>query len=271
MTRHRTTTASRGTASPKPDPVEVAATALAAVGPVTAAQLATHLGVAYPSITPRLRRLETDGRAERIKEPATGRTLWHATPPTNPPTPGTPTSYDGAQASPITPRAKPPPIAWRSRARHRRHRRRTVHTRPHGAPHRPTSRVHGPRRGPPTCRRRLTDSHVGRAQTGPAPPRQHRRRHPRRDARRPRRHVQGQPPVDSAARHQRRRDRQQPAQARHRRLHHPGLRETRHLPGRLTNRPSPSSRAASPGHPGGCCRLPRCRTHLWSPPCPPPR
>jgi DNA-binding HxlR family transcriptional regulator len=96
MTRHRTTTASRGAApSAKPDPVEAAATALAAVGPVTAAQLATHLGVAYPTITPRLRRLETDGRAERIKEPGTGRTLWHTTPPTTQPTPGTPTGYGG--------------------------------------------------------------------------------------------------------------------------------------------------------------------------------
>ena len=95
MTRHRSATASRGTAPPKPDPVEAAAVALAAVGPVTAAQLASHLGVAYPSITPRLRRLETDGRAERIKEPGTGRTLWHATSPTTPPTPGTHTRDSG--------------------------------------------------------------------------------------------------------------------------------------------------------------------------------
>src|SRR6187551_3724447 len=88
MTRHRTTTAtSRGTTPPKPDPVEAAAAALAAVGPVTAAQLADHLAVAYPSITPRLRRLETDGRAERIKEPGTGRTLWHTTVPATPPAP----------------------------------------------------------------------------------------------------------------------------------------------------------------------------------------
>jgi ATP dependent DNA ligase domain len=95
MTRHRTTATSRGTAPPKPDPVEAAATALAAVGPVTAAQLASHLGVAYPTITPRLRRLETDGRAERIKEPGTGRTLWHTTPPTTPPGTGTPNGDGG--------------------------------------------------------------------------------------------------------------------------------------------------------------------------------
>ena len=90
MTRHRTTAASPGHPPPaKPDPVEAAAVALADVGPVTAAQLASHLGVAYPSITPRLRRLETDGLAERIKEPGTGRTLWH-TSPTTPPAPGQP-------------------------------------------------------------------------------------------------------------------------------------------------------------------------------------
>ena len=91
MTRDRTTTTTTAapgghTPAAKPDPVEAAATALAAVGPVTAAQLATHLGVAYPTITPRLRRLETDGRAERMKERTTGRTLWHTTVPTRPPT-----------------------------------------------------------------------------------------------------------------------------------------------------------------------------------------
>ena len=158
MTRHRTTTASRGTAPPKPDPVEAAATALAAVGPVTAAQLASHLGVAYPSITPRLRRLETDGRAERIKEPdhRPHPLAHHAA--DNPAGPRY-THGDGSPGEPsITPRAKPPPtpgdaapdIGDTADAQS------TPDTT--GAPHRPTSRVRRPRRGTPTCRRRLTDS-----------------------------------------------------------------------------------------------------------------
>ena len=59
----------RSTTNPHPDPLETVATALTAVGPMTAGQLAEHLGIAYSTLTPRLRQLETAGRAERVKEP----------------------------------------------------------------------------------------------------------------------------------------------------------------------------------------------------------
>jgi hypothetical protein len=62
------------------DPLDIVVAQLAAAGPLTAAALAERLGIAYSTITPKLRRLEADHRAQRVREPVTRRTLWHATP-----------------------------------------------------------------------------------------------------------------------------------------------------------------------------------------------
>jgi hypothetical protein len=67
-----------------PDPLDVLADALHAIGPASAAVLAAHLGIAYSTITPRLRRLAAEHRATRRTDPDTGQNLWHATaPPTH--------------------------------------------------------------------------------------------------------------------------------------------------------------------------------------------
>jgi hypothetical protein len=58
----------------KPDPVEVIATAIASLGEATAATIAAHAGMAYSTVTPKLRALEDAGRAERVKRDS--RTLW---------------------------------------------------------------------------------------------------------------------------------------------------------------------------------------------------
>ncbi len=66
------------TGTTHPDPLEVIVTALTD-GPRTAGQLAEHLGIPYSTLTPRLRVLESDGRAERVKDPVTRVTVWQTT------------------------------------------------------------------------------------------------------------------------------------------------------------------------------------------------
>jgi hypothetical protein len=64
-----------------PDPLDVLADTLRAIGPATAAVLAAHLGIAYSTITPRLRRLSADHRAARLTDPDTGQNRWQAVAP----------------------------------------------------------------------------------------------------------------------------------------------------------------------------------------------
>ena len=87
------------TSTTHPDPLEVIVTALTDGGPRTAGQLAEHLGIPYPTLTPRLRVLESDGRAQRVKDPRTRVTVWHATTDT-PPTTGT--TPDDSPTPPVT-------------------------------------------------------------------------------------------------------------------------------------------------------------------------
>jgi hypothetical protein len=63
-----------GKKAAKPDPVEVIAEALRAFGELTAANVAEKVGMAYPTVTPKLRALEEAGRAERVKN--NGQTFW---------------------------------------------------------------------------------------------------------------------------------------------------------------------------------------------------
>jgi hypothetical protein len=70
------------------DPLVPIVAALQAHGPITAGRLADLLGVPYPTLTPRLRRLEADGRAERLRDPATRQSTWHATGPATAPSSG---------------------------------------------------------------------------------------------------------------------------------------------------------------------------------------
>ena len=65
--------------SPQPDPHDAIVAALNEGGPRTAGQLAEYMGVAYSTLTPRLRQLEEQGRTERIKDPVTRQTLWQMT------------------------------------------------------------------------------------------------------------------------------------------------------------------------------------------------
>jgi hypothetical protein len=65
--------------SPQTDPLDAITVALTADGPRTAGQLAEYMGIAYSTLTPRLRQLEADGRAERVKNPTTRQILWQAT------------------------------------------------------------------------------------------------------------------------------------------------------------------------------------------------
>ena len=64
-------------ATGKSDPVEAVAAAITALGEDTAAKIAARAGMAYSTVTPKLRALEDSGRAERIKRD--GRTLWRMT------------------------------------------------------------------------------------------------------------------------------------------------------------------------------------------------
>lgn len=62
----------------KKDPVEVVAAAIAALGEETAASIAAHAGMAYSTVTPKLRALEAAGRAQKFRRD--GQTLWRLTP-----------------------------------------------------------------------------------------------------------------------------------------------------------------------------------------------
>ncbi len=102
-----------------PDPLEVIVTALTD-GPRTAGQLAEHLGIPYSTLTPRLRVLEADGRAERVKDPVTRVTVWQTTAGTMPalaattdgttptPPPVTASAPDPAITDPDTSTGTPP-------------------------------------------------------------------------------------------------------------------------------------------------------------------
>lgn len=61
----------------KRDPLELIVAALRASGDLTAAAIAEMTGMAYSTVTPKLRKLEDDGRAERVR--TNGRTLWRLT------------------------------------------------------------------------------------------------------------------------------------------------------------------------------------------------
>jgi hypothetical protein len=65
------------TKTTKPDPLELIVAALRACGDLTAAAIGDKIGMAYSTVTPKLRKLEDDGRAERLKD--NGRTLWRLT------------------------------------------------------------------------------------------------------------------------------------------------------------------------------------------------
>ncbi|GAB3147183.1 hypothetical protein GCM10027290_30060 [Micromonospora sonneratiae] len=61
-----------------PSTLERVLTALAEIGPATAAHIGQSIGIAYPTTTPKLRELESTGHAERIRtEQRT--TLWQLT------------------------------------------------------------------------------------------------------------------------------------------------------------------------------------------------
>jgi hypothetical protein len=62
---------------PKPDPLAALTAAMADLGEATAAAIAEHTGLAYSTITARLRALETGGRARR--RTAAGGTRWRLT------------------------------------------------------------------------------------------------------------------------------------------------------------------------------------------------
>ena len=59
--------------------------ALARIGPCTAAQLAADLGIAYSTLTAKLRRLETDGHVHRTHPTPHSATHWHLTTPATDP------------------------------------------------------------------------------------------------------------------------------------------------------------------------------------------
>ena len=63
----------------KPDPIEVVAEALRAFGDLTAGAIAEKTGMAYSTVTPKLRTLRDAGRAEPVK--TNGRTFWRLTTP----------------------------------------------------------------------------------------------------------------------------------------------------------------------------------------------
>ncbi|MEU8607759.1 hypothetical protein AB0C29_07145 [Actinoplanes sp. NPDC048791] len=54
--------------------------ALADLGEATAAAIAQHAGLAYSTVTPKLRAWETSGHAEKYRHAATNQTLWRLTP-----------------------------------------------------------------------------------------------------------------------------------------------------------------------------------------------
>ncbi|WP_416901322.1 hypothetical protein [Micromonospora echinospora] len=61
-----------------PTTLERVLTALAELGPATAASIAESVGIAYPTTTPKLRELESTGHAERIRS-GQRTTLWQLT------------------------------------------------------------------------------------------------------------------------------------------------------------------------------------------------
>ncbi|MDG4795039.1 hypothetical protein [Micromonospora sp. WMMD1082] len=65
------------TKTAKPDPIEVVAQTLRTRGQLTAAAIAEETGMAYSTVTPKLRALEDAVRAERVK--INGRTFWRLT------------------------------------------------------------------------------------------------------------------------------------------------------------------------------------------------
>jgi hypothetical protein len=67
------------TQAAKPDPIEVVAEALRAFGDLTAGAIAEKTGMAYSTVTPKLRTLRDAGRAEPVK--TNGRTFWRLTTP----------------------------------------------------------------------------------------------------------------------------------------------------------------------------------------------
>lgn len=82
--------------STKTDPVEVVADVLRAFGEDTAANVANKAGVAYSTVTPKLRKLEATGRAERVNRD--GRAYWRLVTPTAP-TPDTAKPGDGTDTA----------------------------------------------------------------------------------------------------------------------------------------------------------------------------
>ena len=77
MTRYHGLAATTAPASTS----EQVTAALARIGPCTAAQLAADLGVAYSTLTAKLRRLETDGHVHRTHPTPHSATHWHLTTP----------------------------------------------------------------------------------------------------------------------------------------------------------------------------------------------
>ena len=87
MTRHRGPAATIATVSTS----KQVTAALARIGPCTAAQLAADLGIAYSTLTAKLRRLEADGYVHRSHPTPHSATHWHlTTTPIDPASAGTP-------------------------------------------------------------------------------------------------------------------------------------------------------------------------------------
>jgi hypothetical protein len=81
----------------KTDTLARVVAAMTELGQATAAAIAEQSGLAYPTVTPRLRALEADGRAQRSR--ADGRTLWRLSAAGTTPTGTTPTSTPQASTA----------------------------------------------------------------------------------------------------------------------------------------------------------------------------
>jgi Bacterial regulatory protein, arsR family len=65
--------------TPDHDPLDAILTALRDGGPRTAGKLAEYMNIPYSTLSPRLRQLKDDGRAEAVRDPEARVLTWHAT------------------------------------------------------------------------------------------------------------------------------------------------------------------------------------------------
>ncbi|WP_212992218.1 hypothetical protein [Actinoplanes auranticolor] len=110
--------------TPGPEPAHSAFRVLAALADLreaTAAAIAQHAGLAYSTVTPKLRAWETSGHAQKYRHAATNQTLWRLTPagraatgaqgevPVPPPDIEAPENADDADRATTAPLAEPAP------------------------------------------------------------------------------------------------------------------------------------------------------------------